>query len=223
VPQHGGPLSAVEEEALHKWVDMASQRKISLSYDKVSMICRQLSEHPDRGQWKISIGNEWEVVRDGDVLKLLNEPEFGRDQSLQTSESSWTFRVVDTLHGYNQDSISTQFVSLAMNPAWNGKIPVFSLQKVEGNESLKFIPYWRKGTSEIKVKEFLRGQKVPLHRRVEAPILCVEGNHSLLIVAVFVEGEGNSFDQCGRWVVHADFHVESDSVDERITIALKKT
>jgi hypothetical protein len=51
----------------------------------------------------------------------------------------------------------------------------------------------------------------------------VGSDHSLLqIIAVFVEGEGHNVDQSGRWVVHADFHVESDSVDELITIALKR-
>jgi tRNA(Ile)-lysidine synthetase, N-terminal domain len=223
VPQHGGPLTVVEEEALYKWVELESRRRISLTYEKLLMICRQLSEYPDRRKWNISIGNEWKVARDGDVLILLNDLEFDHARSLQSSQNGWTFNVVKGLPGDNRDSVHTKLISLALGPGWNGKNPVMSLQKVNGNESLKFIPYWRKGKREMKIKEFLRGQRVPLHRRGEAPILCLEGDDSLKIAAVFVESEGNSFDQGGRWVMHADFHVESDSVDESVTIALKRS
>mmetsp|Transcript_15235 Transcript_15235/g.28673 ORF Transcript_15235/g.28673 Transcript_15235/m.28673 type:complete len:667 (+) Transcript_15235:146-2146(+) len=222
LPQHSGPLTVVEEEALYRWVEIVSKRKISLPYDKLSMIGRQISQHPDRRQWKISVGNEWEVARDGDVLKLLNKLEFEQDQRLQMSHNGWTFDVVDTSQEKTQNSVKTHFISIAMKSTWQGKIPTISLRKVHGNESLKFVPYWRKEMSEIKIKEFLRGQKVPLHRRGEAPILCIKSDHSFQIIAVFVEGEGQNVEQSGRWVVHADFHVGSDSADELITIALKR-
>jgi len=61
----------------------------------------------------------------------------------------------------------------------------------------------RKGRSAIKIKEFLRGQKVPLHRRDDAIILCLSVDSARHALAVYLEGTGD--DGGGRWIVNAEF------------------
>lgn len=75
----------------------------------------------------------------------------------------------------------------------------------------------------MKVKEFLRGQKVSLHRRDEAPLLCIQTGNTLKIAAVFVESDEKGAN--GRWVIHSDFdtncHPTSDDIIRRDIFLIK--
>ena len=66
----------------------------------------------------------------------------------------------------------------------------------------------------MKIKEFLRGQKVPLHRREEAAILCIETDNAVKIVAVFVESDVQ--DVSGRWVIHSNFDANCHDNDDTV-------
>jgi hypothetical protein len=88
---------------------------------------------------------------------------------------------------------------------------MFKLDNVAKEKaSWTFVPPWRKGRSPIKVKDFLRGQKVPLHYRSGAPILYLVGDDTA--VAVYVKQN----DGHGKWIMHADFEAADDTNEERI-------
>ena len=74
--------------------------------------------------------------------------------------------------------------------------------------------------SEVKIKEFLRGQKIPLHRRGSAPILCIEIDSTSHIAAVYVE---NKTDEKERWIINGMFTPdEGDTKFEQVLIRYQK-
>ena len=210
LPAHRSGLTVVEEEALFKWVKSESNGSITLSYEKLKAICQQVSKYPDRQQWKINIGDHWTIARNGEILILLYpSPRSSaiRNNELEStnaghSQNGWTLSVKDSITVCESD---------ANNPCLEIVVPTiaketdFSIKSVAGNESLRFLPPWRHGKSEMKIKEFLRGQKVPLHRRGEAVILCVKVDGEERIVAVCIEATNGD----ARWITHADFNVNS--------------
>ena len=85
------PLTAIEEEALHKWVRARSQNATSLSYEKLQSISNQLSEYPDRLQWKQSIGEGREIERVGGILLYHDKFTFdNRNSDSNYAKSIWT-------------------------------------------------------------------------------------------------------------------------------------
>mmetsp|Transcript_29694 Transcript_29694/g.39657 ORF Transcript_29694/g.39657 Transcript_29694/m.39657 type:complete len:111 (+) Transcript_29694:1176-1508(+) len=108
---------------------------------------------------------------------------------------------------------------------------MFYIGTIQGNEDITFIPPWRRGRSPIKIKEFLRGQKVPLHRRPYAPVLFFENktNKERVAIAVFVENstaentEMIPVEGKGKWVVHADFDGQGgeNESNERVCVLVR--
>jgi hypothetical protein len=211
-------LSAIEEETLFRWVGIASNSEATLSYEKLKTICQQIAAYPDRRQWKIGIGESWDVIRNGTVLMLVNTL-CSEDKSM---DAGWTLSFND-IRNADTEQLSHHLSIYA--PIFSNCIePKFVLDKVRENESLKFLPSWRKGSSEIKIKEFLRGQKVPLHRREEATILCIRIDNALKVVAVFVESDAKG--GSGRWVIHSNFDatcLAKDTILTRRDIVLTKS
>ena len=79
-----------------------------------------------------------------------------------------------------------------------------NIKQVKDCGNIKFTPPWRKGRSAIKIKEFLRGQKVPLHLRDESIVLCLTDNDTLAqhALAVYLDDTG--------WIVNAIFCPQDD-------------
>jgi len=201
-------LSAIEEESLFRWVGIASNSEATLSYDKLTAICQQISNYPHRRQWKIGIGDSWDVIRNGNVLMLVNNL-CGEDKNIDVG---WTLSLRDAIDV--DPKHTAHHLSIRASVHNDGLEPQFILEKVRENQSLKFLPSWRKGGSEMKIKEFLRGQKVPLHRREEAAILCIETDNAVKIVAVFVESDVQ--DVSGRWVIHSNFDANCHDNDDTV-------
>jgi len=68
----------------------------------------------------------------------------------------------------------------------------FRLDSLQHHDNLAITPPWRRGRSPIRVTEFLRGQKVPLHLRRQAPIVYrrdTDGTLSLVAVHVSSKDE----------------------------------
>jgi tRNA(Ile)-lysidine synthase TilS/MesJ len=215
-------LNVVEEEALYKWVCQESNGSANLSYDKLRAICQQISAYPRRRQWKISIGDGWVVERNGDILFLSSNKgspvhlSAVRVESKGTADGlKWDLKVADATDvndGAKQAGNTSFNIKVAISTSDLSQIgtgtctPEFSLKMVQNNESLRFVPPWRKGKNEMKIKEFLRGQKVPLHRRTVAPIICLHTDVGDRIVAVFVENLTEDKDCTpGRWITNAAF------------------
>jgi hypothetical protein len=67
------------------------------------------------------------------------------------------------------------------------------------DDNLVFTPSWRSNHSPMKLKDFLRGQKVPLHERRSAPVILLHrGLEEISVVAVYIENSD-------RWVIDARF------------------
>jgi len=221
LPDNQGELSVLEEEALFRWVGIASNNIVALSYEKLNAICQQIVNYPDRRQWKIGIGENWDVARNGNVLMLVNNLRIDDEENVNGTNTEWTLSFIDGLDS-SSTAQSSHHLSIHVPLSSNG-IAQFVLHKARGNASLKFLPPWRKGGSEMKVKEFLRGQRVSLHRRDEAPLLCIQTGNAVKIAAVFVESDEKGAN--GRWVIHSDFdtnsHPTSDGIIRRDIVLIK--
>ena len=202
-----GIFTIVHEQALHTWAESLSKGNLVLSYDQVKRVTEQLSLYPQRKKWSLHVGNNWNLRRNGDVLLLeANREEFtGVTGEIAPMKATWSLcqdkkdigkaNVLDEWSIQLLVSSDTQFEDLKLN-------------YVGGNQSNSFVPPWRKGRSPIKIKDFLRGQKVPLHKREGTPILCLGD----VVVSVYIQ-EGNNSENVscgGKWITHADYHAEGN-------------
>ena len=181
-----------------------------MSYEQMRRIRTQVLCYPQRLRWTLDVGNFWKVRRNGDSLLVFKEDQNGRAHSLASEESiPWViFRTEPETHAMSTDDDLTDVATDTMELCFDA-LPACSensrlvTKRVKDIGNVTFVPPWRKGKSAIKVKEFLRGQKVPLQYRDDAVVLCLSCESSIQVLAVYVEGDGESRD--GHWVVHADF------------------
>ena len=222
LPREGG-LDVVQQEALYQWMRRESVQSFNLSYDKMTLINQQIVNFPHKRQWKLSLERDWYIIRNGDILELECPKGHGRSNEKRNNKSEWTVEFTgqkndsksETLLDYEE---SYQLSIALQNPVHHEAIDFF-VQKVDGNEALRFIPPWRPESRKgLKIKEFLRGQKLPLHERGSAPILCMKIDEVLHVVAIFVDNGENS-----RWVINRSFSSEDSSDrNEPVYISLKR-
>ena len=67
--------------------------------------------------------------------------------------------------------------------------------------SLLFGPPWKSSSTPIKLRQFLRGQGVPLHQRHDTPLLVA--NHAIVAVQIQRDEQGSSNDE---WIVNAEYY-----------------
>lgn len=207
-----GDLSVVHEQALHQWVETASGRNVVMSYQQLMRLGEQISKYPERRRWKMNIGKGCTVERTGDILSLSSSHDV--EQDTRQGSGRWVLAEAEDIAHDDFESvvlrIKLNFFALNRLRAIGPK-KMFKLDNVAKEKaSWTFVPPWRKGRSPIKVKDFLRGQKVPLHYRSGAPILYLVGDDTA--VAVYVKQN----DGHGKWIMHADFEAADDTNEERI-------
>ena len=214
----GGKFTIVHEQAFHTWAEFQSGGKLMLSYEQVKRVTEQISLHPQKKKWTLHVGKNWNVRRNGDVLLIeVNDADFATTIGGNGNvKASWKLSQ-DKKDIEEADVIGEYTIQLLVPPAT--QINDLELRHVGGNQSNTFVPPWRKGRNPIKIKDFLRGQKVPLHNREGTPILCLGD----VVLGVYIE-EGNS--RGGRWIIHADHDAaEMDAAveeDRLIEISLVK-
>jgi hypothetical protein len=89
----------------------------------------------------------------------------------------------------------------------NSSIVLMDASQTRG---LLFNPPWR--DNPLKLRDFLRGQKVPLHLQGCTPVLFLDQQK---VIAVFIKqpgGEHHFSGKAGRWIVDAQFSVERERV-----------
>ena len=194
----GGMFTIVHEQALHTWAESQSGGNLILSYEQVKRVTEQISLYPQKKKWTLHVGKNWNVRRNGDVLLIEVN---GTDSATAVggngdAKASW--KVCQDEKDIEEANVigEQHIVQLLVPPATQTND--LELKCANGNQSNTFIPPWRKGRSPIKVKDFLRGQKVSLHNREITPILCLGD----VVVGVYIE-DGNS--RGGRWIIHADY------------------
>ena len=209
-------LNLIEEEALRRWIISISSGELNLSYEKFAMLCKQISTYPNRRQWNVEFGSGWSVERNGDVLQVYHN-----DKKCVKESISKRWRIRSDKRD-NDDDRYIHLLDLQFKGVVSNEFNIsFNLKIVSGNEKMTFSPTWRKGKSPIKVKEFLRGQKVPLHRRDVAPILMVTIGSSEYVCAVFVEKNDKSDPSKGKWITSADFELNDLENGIRKQVILK--
>ena len=209
-------LDIVKQEAFHIWTAKVTNRKLILSYEQMQRIRNQFENYPSRLQWTLDVGDCWSVRRNGKALTVFNTDKNCANQltnDLTTHEClQW-----EILHC---DFDGTTYRKQGdLHKLHVGKLPCgcdissLVIKQVKDVSSLTFIPPWRKGRSAVKIREFLRGQKIPLHSRDNASVLCCLNNMSSShLLAVYLEN-------MERWIVHSEFSCdESDSASIKVVL-----
>ena len=200
IPKHSIRMPLSDQEALYRWVEHGMNGTCALSFDKLQRVCEQISTFPDRRTWILNIGKGWSIERIGDVLRLIRcvvSDEDGAGIVHSTTQShSWSI----VSYGDQQSKPNEKEIQIKLKLASIKVQPKAEIEdhlevlKVEGNEQKVFSPLWRPGRSSIKIKDFLRGQKVPLQKRSSTPIICMKQDDSNKVIAVFIENESNGYD-----------------------------
>lgn len=214
----GGRFTIVHEQALHAWAESQSGGNLIMSYEQVKRVTEQISLYPQRKKWTLHVGKNWNVRRNGHVLLI----EVNGVESASTMEGNGNVKASWKLSQDEKDigeaNVIGEFIVQLLVPP-STKIDNLELKYVGGNQSNVFLPPWRKGRSPTKIKDFLRGQKVPLHNREGTPILCLGD----VVVGVYIEAGSN---RDGKWIIHADYDAaETDTVveeDSLIEVCLLK-
>lgn len=221
----------VEQEALRLWITRFAKRELQLSFDHMCRIQDQIQFYPDRLQWTLDVGDNWGIRRNGNALTVMKNKGGGETEPSgihSTSKESHSWEIVRTEtdatgHNHGESSLEespSDTVELCFNsfPKHFEK-STLAIKRVRDIGNMKFIPPWRKGRSAVKVREFLRGQKVPLHCRDPALVLCfADSNVSNDALAVYLEDYGTN--EAGKWIIHSDF--EHKNGMSLIKVLLKK-
>lgn len=218
LPNSRGELSLVEEESLFQWVETASDSQKSLSYNKLVSISNQISKYPDKLEWKMSIGSGWNIERKGSVL-LLN------GDSLSDSTNNrldWYLLRIEDIKKFDEKTDGIHCLRFYKE---NGNVlssDDFLLDCAESHMTSKFTPPWRE--NPVKLKDFLRGQKIPLHRRATCPILIIETDNASEVAAIYIERETMSNELKSEWVINRKLGnaVEDENIDNIIEIYMKR-
>ncbi|CAM9395243.1 unnamed protein product [Choristocarpus tenellus] len=188
----------VREELMHRFVS-ANTSGASFSYSRLVLLMKQIE--CGRRMWSMQLGGGLCVRRLGDILRvepqsdcrvpqdasasqtrlneeegggaerneeLVSEPLVSTEQQRVTDVPGWTVRVSRVVSSGGVEHGDTKEVQQSMRlynvPHGTG----IHIRKRRNGDV--FQPAWR--NRPIKVKDFLRGQGVPLHRRDEVALVC---------------------------------------------------
>lgn len=194
------------EEAFYRLVTQLTDGELQLSYDQINRVKYQIENYPDRLQWTIDVGGLWSVQRKGNVLKLLH----GNENI--THPVPWS--IVETKAVLYEEAGSTNRLFFSVPSSLENS--TFVLKRVKDVGNVDFLPPWKKGRSPIKIKELLRGQKVPLHLREEAILLCLLTECEEKAIAIYLQA--NKEGQSDRWITHSDFIANKGSFVIKVTL-----
>jgi tRNA(Ile)-lysidine synthetase-like protein len=212
-------LDLMARHALHRWLarrqaqlssrrtDKESSRYIS--YDHIQLIWRQLQEHAHNQCWRLDIGEGWTVVRLGNVLLLEDstlEHMSADDRGFQNVEVKWASEEYQDQSGLPlQNDRAALVLHVPSEIAARKSVRLYSATLASSPERLSFRPPWRENA--IPLKDFLRGQKVPLHQRPHTPLVLFcesqADDAAVEVAAVRVTHKD-------QWVVHAQFAKATD-------------
>jgi tRNA(Ile)-lysidine synthetase-like protein len=217
-------VDLVMKEALYSWT-LAQTLGYYVSYEQMQRVYQQLINYPNHKKWQLNIGQHWNIVRYGDALRLA-----------RVDDSLWN----DSTCGYDPNSIVYRgkvCISQTHSPSTSDKrsgawlriqIPksmlessYYFVQSTVGDwleDKLQFTPPWQSRNRPIRVKEFLRGQRIPMHVRDTTPIVVMIRHSNTAtdvklvssqspipptLIAVYISIRS-------QWLVDREFHVSGD-------------
>lgn len=185
-----------QEEALHSWMMEQSKRELQVSYDKMLTIRDQIRNHSDRLQWTMDLGYHWRLKRNGLTLVISKGDE--RDQPSNVAVNPWMILArpeADISRFESEPTDEFHFECCLPNSVNDSTLKIEQTKDCVG---VYFTPPWRRGRTALKLKDFLRGQKVPLHRRDEVNVLCFSDDTGRHALSVYLENTD-------EWIVNANF------------------
>jgi tRNA(Ile)-lysidine synthetase-like protein len=180
LPQKG--FEVFHQKALYLWLTRETGGS-SFNFDVLERVHDKIKNTADRLEWKLSIGHGWDIMREGGILRLIKSSKINElaidDDKITDSHEELSWRIEDPESDAKLGVGETAF-SLPANVTCYG---VF-LSTIRF-ENLMFTPPWRVGRQPTKASQFLRGQKIPLHERRYAKIICaIDGNGKKHAVAI---------------------------------------
>lgn len=236
----------IQSQALYQWINEAMQRQRAsipssrddtfvpiLSYDALQRVVQQLRNHPDQLEWTMELGGLFNLRRQGKMLQVTHAHR-EKDAS-NTTLTLWKWAMVaGNKSGVDEDAEKEDSFIIALpKDLLSSSLQVMqttvdqysSLLLSDPNvtaaaaTSLRFVPPWKKegGGKPVKLRQFLRGQGIPIHERDQVPILCItchsEEKNALHLVAVQI-GES--------WIVHRDNDPAwSPAADNRLLLKIE--
>ena len=233
-------FTLVHEEALYAWTRSQMKGEGYFLYSQLQRVREQILDYPEKVEWSLDIGGNWIISRMGNILRISSA------KALSVSKNNnWTVEQVDMKNSSGntesdqQNSKSCVVVDLFLPQYINSTDTLsFSLKRVcELKPGTRFTPHWKAGSNGIKLKDFLRGQHVSLHRRDDIPVLCMnthgsEQEHEI-VIAVYISKEKHDMnhmspeayklstldhveEEVGRWFYHADFREGTNRVSLKL-------
>lgn len=189
-------LDLVGQEALYQWINSCLGEH-TLTFLQLERIVDQLKGFPAKRRWSLDVSHGYTITRDGDILRVTNPRTGGNENVASVETVEWCLVKDDVVAG--QKGLLIKVSSLSSDS-------LNFVKTIVGDETLRvFRPPWRE--NPLKIKDFLRGQKVPLHRRSLAPVIL----NGRSIVAVYVETST-------KWVCSFDFDVDSENENELLIL-----
>eukprot|EP00980_Cylindrotheca_fusiformis_P004322 scaffold921_cov126-Cylindrotheca_fusiformis.AAC.1 len=191
------PHPLIQSQALYQWINTEMERiqkkdekvdptgVVFISYDTLQRAERQLRDHRNQMEWTIELGGHFNLRRQGTMLKV--------DHS-QASASSWkvvpwSWSIVPSPSieeaGATPDSLTIALPqdlvssSLKVMKTTVGNYRLLLDQPDEDVGALRFMPPWKKEGKPVKLRQFLRGQSVPIHERDQVPVLCISWSEGM--------------------------------------------
>jgi hypothetical protein len=196
--------SSVQSQALYEWISSQMRPSISLSYAQLQRVRSQLDDHPDTIEWTLELGSNYNIVRRGMIL-MAQEKNGSKSTTTSSSSSSLTGIVLKwSIVNHDDDKTKVnKSLRLALPNGWSNE-NALKLLNVGACHPLFFVPTWRKGRSPTKLRQFLRGQDVPLEQREDIRVVVLaNGNSDSSNAAVAVEVNK-------EWMIHADYQPPLD-------------
>ena len=224
-------LDLVGKQALHMWILNASEGTLHLTYDQLKRICYQLDHYPENRQWRLNVGDDWDVERVGDALRLVSRTETAGKNEEAAVDLRWKLLYCGDESRDGKDRLcikvprdkSLDHLRLIMTT--NALLPDYTATLPNNHDALRFTPPWRRGHRPVKVTEFLRGQKVPLHLREHARVILLQNDvvtpssetnpsrHTFDVVAAYVPLKE-------EWVVDERFEKHKNDGGQELLVFL---
>lgn len=193
--------SLVQSQALYQWISSQIRPSVGLLHTQLQRVRSQLEDHPDSIEWTLELGSNYNVVRRGMILMVQekNGSESTATSLLTDIELRWSIVNQDALNDDDKVKKNASLL-LALPNGWSNE-NALKLSTVGTCDSLRFVPSWRKGRSPTKLRQFLRGQDVPLEQREDIRVVVLGNGNDSSCVAVEVNNE---------WMIHADYQPPLD-------------
>ena len=239
--------SLVFQHALYDWIQetISSRHEgagFQISFERVQNVYHQLRAYSKKQQWRLNVGEGWDVERQGSILCMVKTQSIGDNSTIRSDADKvsleWRICKRDNDARVPSSEIDAKNrghnLRISVPIAWIncdrplGRVARLSLDFVlttleairEDSSALFRAPWWPEDRRPVRVNVFLRGQKIALHQRSQAPIILAVRNdpvasrdhqqRNISVVAIFVETKG-------KWIVHRDFLVEAYNDTETIS------